>query len=749
VLELIFRRSKFILAISMFLLSVIAIGTTKLEITPDNRVFYGKDSEKFLELTEFEDQFEVNSVVVFAITSEKSLFDSKRFRDGLSWMDREVAGVKNFVRSISVISIPHAYSDDGEVTIGRLLSYVCPDACIEHRQGLVVQERYAGRLVSPDAKSLAVYAVIDVDPSVVTDVSSTHASINVLANNFRKEFPELQLTITGAIPMMQAFVDTAAADSVGVLGAAFGVILIFLCISLGSWRIGGLVFLNGMLASLVSLGVAGWLGYTLNTATSIVPVVVFTLVVAGSMHLVVHFLQRFGDGVADPQINIRASFKAQFAPMALASVTSCVSLLSLLWVESPPIRELGFLSAVGVLAGFILSFLFLGLILPLIPVNQTRGFIGIIRRWLNKFAKKSERSNLLGYFVVIFFCVSSSGLYLLEIDDDFIRYFDSSVKFRQDVEEMVSLGVGSPYHIEIVVTAPAAGEALDTSMINYVRNLQGDLRKRDEVMNVTSIIGVIEDIAMAFDTNILLANDQIINQLFLSYELGLPTGQTSVSLIDSDHRSLRISVLLRDVTSKETKTLENWIYERHKDVGPVGTKILVTGENIPVAHLSQENIEEMLQGMVVVLVLVSMVMALITRRINLFWISLVAIAFPISAGFGIWGWTIGYIGLSATIILAVTIGVVIDDAIHIVYRYEDGRNELGLESKESASYAIHKAGPAVVTTSLCLSIGFALLYFSSYAVNQVFGIAACLIFALAMLFDLIVLPKLLALQRFD
>ena len=151
--ELIFRHSKSILMISFLLLSVIAIGTAKLEITPDNRVFYGQDSEKFVELMGFEDQFEVNSVVVFAITSEKSLFDSKRFRDGLDWMDREVAGVKNFVRSISVISIPHAYSDGGEVTIGRLLSYVCPDACIEHRQGLVVQQRYAGRLVSPDAKS--------------------------------------------------------------------------------------------------------------------------------------------------------------------------------------------------------------------------------------------------------------------------------------------------------------------------------------------------------------------------------------------------------------------------------------------------------------------------------------------------------------------------------------------------------------------------------------------------------------------
>ncbi len=743
------ERANATLAIVLSLALIAASGLSQIAITPDNRAFYGVENENYQDLLRFEDKFDVNSVVAFAIHYKTPIIESLRFREALSWLEFSSPNIKNFVKSTSLSSLSQAFSVGDELLVTGLLDYVCGEVCSPELVNLLKKEKLVGRLVSPDLRTVALYVVVDVDPELVADVTETQRSVEALADEFEKLFPEFELLTTGAVPMMQAFVDTAAADSVTVVGIAFVVILLFLCLALGSFVLGFLLFSTGLLAASVAMGLAGWAGLTINTATSVVPIVVFTLVVAGAMHLVVHYLQRMADIGGDAKTNLRASFLAQLTPMFLATLTSAVSLLSLYFVTSPPIRELGTLSAIGVVAGFVLSFLFLGLLLPKVKASPHGRVHSYVRRFLNDFARNANGHLWLTVATVFSFLVAIAGLTQLRIDDDFIRYFDEGVSFRADVERMMVLGVGSPYHIEIILSSADDGTIFEPQVLDYSRELTGALRDHNSVLNVTSIVDVLDEVAaiMEIDLEEAFSSPDITNQLFLAYELGLPSNSSSTAFVDSSRTNLRFSVLLKDVSSSETQAIERRIYADHESGGPEGTRILVTGENIPVAHLSADNIGDMLKGLGPVVVIVAGLFALLTRRLLLFGVGLLAIVIPIAAGFGLWAWGAGEIGLAATIVLAITIGVVIDDAIHILYRYEASRSELSLNAPEAASYAVHKAGPAVVITSICLSIGFILLLFSAYAVNQVFGIVACLIFALAMLFDLIVLPKLLAWRR--
>ena len=58
-------------------------------------------------------------------------------------------------------------------------------------------------------------------------------------------------------------------------------------------------------------------------------------------------------------------------------------------------------------------------------------------------------------------------------------------------------------------------------------------------------------------------------------------------------------------------------------------------------------------------------------------------------GFGLWGWIVVNIGLAASVIAAVTIGIVVDDAIHIIYRSQHSRQTLGVEPPEAARIEFH------------------------------------------------------------
>ena len=114
-------------------------------------------------------------------------------------------------------------------------------------------------------------------------------------------------------------------------------------------------------------------------------------------------------------------------------------------------------------------------------------------------------------------------------------------------------------------------------------------------------------------------------------------------------------------------------------------------------------------------------------------------------GFGFWGLTNATIGLASTAIIALTIGIVVDDSVHLVYRYLDGRNRLQLDRWHAAGYSIHRVGTAIVTTSIVIGVGLSVLTLSAFEVNSSFGACTCLIIALALVFDLAVFPRILTL----
>jgi len=141
--------------------------------------------------------------------------------------------------------------------------------------------------------------------------------------------------------------------------------------------------------------------------------------------------------------------------------------------------------------------------------------------------------------------------------------------------------------------------------------------------------------------------------------------------------------------------------------------------------------------------LTATVVGITFRKFRLGVAALVATLVPVVAGFGVWGWTIGTIGLASTAIVALTIGIVVDDAVHLSYRYLDATTRLNMGRWQSAAYSVHRAGTAVTTTSIVMVGGLSALLFSGFEVNSSFGACTCLIICLALAFDLFVLPRVL------
>jgi predicted RND superfamily exporter protein len=331
----------------------------------------------------------------------------------------------------------------------------------------------------------------------------------------------------------------------------------------------------------------------------------------------------------------------------------------------------------------------------------------------------------------------------LNIDDDFVRFFGEETTFRQDTEFVSSTLIG-PTNLEIVVDSGSQGGATKPEFLKNLAKLTTYARGHPQIDSATSIIDIYEKIVpLLSETGVWRDLEEYgLAQSYLIYELSLTSEQARTSYVDSDKQLARVSLVAKDLSSRQIVELEKELFNQSSTLFPE-KRITVTGEAIPLAHLSRENIPGVATSLIATCAILSILLAIYFRSIRtgiaLFFTTIV----PIICGFGIWSLFANEIGIATVVTLAVCMGVVIDDSVHLIYRYHDATKRLGLGSLEAASYAVHRVGGAIITTTLILALGFGVLTFSSFQINSTFGLCTVLILISALLIDLLILPSLL------
>ncbi|MEZ5551991.1 MAG: MMPL family transporter [Pseudomonadales bacterium] len=739
------RRKLVPLFIWVLLICVSIFGATHLTINPNNRVFFSNSDKEFSELLAFESAFSSNTNIIFSITSSSTIFDDPQLVTAVEWVVDEAWKIHGVSRVDSLENYPFGEYSEDEIVLSNVLEVLCPSAnCLKSRADEVLKPHLINRFISEDYRTLAVVASVEFDLKDQEAVSRLDMGARLLSETFNSAYPELALHYSGAVPMMQAFVDASNSDLSVLVPVATLAFFLLLWIFLGNFVLSLIMVLLGLFSIVLTLGCAGWFGHIINTATATVPLVIFTLVTAASMHVFLYIARDYSYTREDVSKAVRRAIVANFWPVVLSGLTSVVGLLSLTFVSSPPVQQLGLLSAVGVGFGTLLLLTFAPPLLSLVTRIEPSRSIVAIQRILNWRARKieaGEDSVIVASLLLALCCV---GLPFLKIDEDFVRYFDPSYSFRVNTEA-ITASLSSPYHAEVIVDTGVSGGIFSPDVVRFVEHLEREIQSRSVVVNVLSMVDVLEEAARVLggQSDLAKLTAEELAQYFLSFELSLSKGQSTADFVDVDLRKLRISVLFGDTAMRGIRdfeaSLRKWIDSNNKN----GLEIQITGEGIPTAHLSSESIREMSAGIFVSLLFSSFALGVVYRSAKVVLVSLLAIAVPVLAGFGIWGATVGEIGMAATMVVAVTIGVVIDDAIHLLYRYRDGYANLDLSPHGASAYSLHRTGAAVLATSIVLAGGFSVLMLSGFRMNSTFGICSALVIVLALVYNISIMPRFL------
>jgi predicted RND superfamily exporter protein len=335
----------------------------------------------------------------------------------------------------------------------------------------------------------------------------------------------------------------------------------------------------------------------------------------------------------------------------------------------------------------------------------------------------------------------------IELNDEFVKYFDYSIPFRADTEFMMDNLTGI-YQIEYSLGAASADGVNDREYMQNLEKFSDWLRAQPEVVNVYSMIDIYKRLNKNMhgddpDWYRIPDEKEMAAQYLLLYEFSLPYGLDLNDRINVDKSATRLTATLVDMSTLEMREFrtraETWL----KNSAPDYMYTRGTSPIVMFAYISERNINSMVVGNTVALFLISfcIMVALASIKIGLF--SLIPNLIPPLMGFGIWAVLVGQVNMAGAITAAVSLGIIVDDTVHMLSKYFRARREKGYSPEDAVRYAFSTVGTALVVTTFILIIGFSVLAFSGFAINSILGVMTAIMIACALIADFFLLPPLL------
>jgi len=555
----------------------------------------------------------------------------------------------------------------------------------------------------------------------------------------------LKIHITGIAIMGNAFTEEAMKDNISLVPAMYGIVILVLILCLRSISATIAVIFLIIFSSVATLGAGSWLGWPLTSTSAVSPIIILTLVVADSVHLLVSMLTNMRQGQQKNDA-IKESIRINLQPIFLTSLTTAIGFLSMNFSDSPPFRDLGNLVAIGSILALILTVTFLPSLMSILPVSVKKEHKAKKKPmlWLADFVIRQRKALLITNFLLAI--AFMSFLPSNQLNDEFVKYFDTTVDFRNSTD-FLNKNMGGIYTLEYVFKTNNAGDINEPKFLEDQVLFKRWLEKQIEVRHVNTITDTYKRLNKSMHNDNdkwykLPESRELAAQYLLLYEMSLPYGLDLNDQINIDKSGIRIIITIDSLSSNETLALEarinHWLKTNLSDY-----PFQVASPNLMFAHIGKRNIIRMIFGTITALILISFILMLAFRSIKLGMISLIPNLLPAGVAFGVWGIFQGNIGLALSVVTGITLGVVVDDTVHFISKYRRAKIEKNLNEEEAVRYAFSTVGTALWTTSVVLVCGFLMLGLSHFTMNSELGIMTALTILIALILDFLLLPPLL------
>jgi predicted RND superfamily exporter protein len=748
--EWVVRRRWWIIVATALILAAAGSGTRFLTFSNDMRVFFSEKNPQLKALEAIENTYTKDERVFFAIAPENGDVFTRETLMAIEELTEASWKIPYSSRVDSITNFQHTRAEGDDLIVEDLVQNAesLSNSDLERIKKIALSEPLlVNRQVSPSGHVTGVYVKILLPGESLEEVPEVTASASKLKDNLVQKYPGLSIYLTGSVIMDNAFDEVSRDDMTTLIPVMLLVLLIIIGITLRSFAGTFGTFVIISVSMITGMGIAGWLGISITPASANAPVIILTLAVADSVHILVTMFQRrrLGDNKHEA---VSESLRINLQPVFLTSATTAIGFLTMNFSDAPPFRDLGNIVAMGVMGAFLYSVFFLPALMAVLPtrVKQRAGKADCAPcDWLANFVINRRKAVFWGTLAII--AALTAGIARIELNDNWIKYFDDSFEVRRATDFMEENLTGL-HQIEYSLESGEVGGINNPEYMATVDRFANWYRTQSKVVHVDTITETMKRLNKNMhgdDESYFRIPGQrdLAAQYLLLYEMSLPFGLDLNNRINVDKSATRMTVTLKDTTTRELRKMDEKARGWLKTNAPERMFTYGSGMSIIWAHISKRNINSMLGASFLALVLISGILIVALRSFKLGSLSLIPNLAPAFMAFGVWGITVGQVGLGLSVIVSMTIGIVVDDTVHFLSKYIRARREHNLDPRGAVRYSFNTVGTAMWVTTVALVSGFIVLAFSGYKMTSDMALMTAITITFALVLDFFFLPTLL------
>lgn len=733
--------------VGLFIMTMAAAaGGQFLYFDNDYRTFFGKDNPQLQAFEEIQKTYTKIDNVLFAFEPVEGGANSVEVLQAVEDLTEMAWQLPFSIRVDSLSNYQHTEVEGDDLLVQDLYSVAkeMSDAELARVDSVSTSEpSLVGKLHDKAHRSTSVNVTIQLPGEAADEVAIVAQAARKMAAEIENRY-DVKIRLGGVIFLNNAFLEASMQDMASLVPAMYLIILGVAYILLRSIAATGLVLVVIVPSILVAMGMGGWMGVGLTPPSASAPTIVTTLAVADSIHLLVTMFNQMRHG-KNQRDSLIYSLRVNGMPIFLTSLTTSLGFLSMNFSDSPPFHDLGNITAIGVMAAWLYSITLLPILISFIPMKSKKS-LASLDQVMAKIGGLITRRYRAVLAVSISLSIAVLALIPLnEINDDFVKYFSESVQYRQDTD-WISNNLTGANQVQFSLPSGGANGVSDPAFITKVSQFTDWARNQPVVTHVQAISDVYKRLNRDLNSGdpayyTVPESKELAAQYLLLYELSLPFGLDLNNQLDINKGSTQVIVTIDDMTTNE---LRAWISEAETYLATeLDIALTAVGPTVMFAYISERNIKSMLSGTLIAVFLISGVILIALRNVRLGLLSLVPNLLPAGLAFGLWGLMVGQVNMAVAVVAGMALGVVVDDCVHFLSKYQIARKEQKLKAEHAVIFAFGSVGTALVVTTVILVAGFLVLAQSSFGVNSYMAMLTAIALLLALIADLTLLPALL------
>ncbi|MCY4264704.1 MAG: MMPL family transporter [Gammaproteobacteria bacterium] len=577
-------------------------------------------------------------------------------------------------------------------------------------------------------------------------------AIQSLRDELRLRHPSVTLYTGSDLILEQVSQASMVKDLTSLLPFVNLVCVLVICFCFRSITLGACILIHAVVTVASTIGIVNLLEYSFNSITVIAPLVVIIIAIANCVHIISIYRQALQQGKAKLAA-MEHSLAYNFLPVSLAALTTTIGFSSLSMTSSPAIQEFGQIIAIGIVLSFSLTFA----MLPTMMVLLTRWsanadpneklFMQDRLEQLVIFTERQDRKLFISCTILAL--VTAMLLPLNETDFnrlDFIANDDDIRQYYDEIANRMNRGPALSYAIDTGVE----NGVLDTQFLNEVEQFGEWLLTQDVIESQASLVEVLKTINRFVNDQspeffTLPKDEQTVENYLEAFAMVNSREFPSERFINEDASAITLTINATRISNQEVINLDQRITEAFPEF--FQSAELIHGSALLLFSRMDELVtSELLQGYSISLLLITLTLVIGLGSLYFGVLSVVPNLLPATIVFGFWALFVGQLDPFVMMLFSISIGLVVDDTVHILSHYLESRR-LGTSQNQAIARSIQVAGPALTITTMVLALGTTILIFANSMYFQQSAKLLVPIVVLALVLDLAYLPSVL--RRFD